>query len=173
MDLDQVATQSGFADLVGVTQPAIAKLVEKDVLRRGLSFRAWLESYCQNLRDQAAGRGASNQVQLNEAKIEESTVKTALNRLQYYEKIGELISAADCERVLREWASYSNREYSTGVDKLVAQIEAEHKVIVDPIMVKNIVSPTVERIQGFAEKLGDDLVEGCEDVQSTEKGVDD
>ena len=57
-------TQGQFAELVGVTQQAISDLVNRGTLRRGDTAGAWLISYCANLREQAAGRASTGDLDL-------------------------------------------------------------------------------------------------------------
>lgn len=56
MNLDDVTTQKGFADLVGLSEARVSQLAADGVLVRGETCRAWLLAYCERLRDQAAGR---------------------------------------------------------------------------------------------------------------------
>jgi phage terminase Nu1 subunit (DNA packaging protein) len=52
-------TQKNFADVVGISQPAVSDLVARGVLK-GNSLREWIRSYCAHLREVAAGRAAGN-----------------------------------------------------------------------------------------------------------------
>lgn len=62
--LNEPITQGQFAELVGVTQQAISDLVNRGTLRRGDTAGAWLISYCANLREQAAGRASTGDLDL-------------------------------------------------------------------------------------------------------------
>ena len=62
--LNEPITQVQFAELVGVTQQAISDLVNRGTLRRGDTAGAWLISYCANLREQAAGRASTGDLDL-------------------------------------------------------------------------------------------------------------
>lgn len=66
IDLDTVATQEAFADLVDVTQPRVAQLVADGVLPRGGTLRQWLHAYCARLREQAAGRASDGPLDLSQ-----------------------------------------------------------------------------------------------------------
>jgi phage terminase Nu1 subunit (DNA packaging protein) len=52
-------TQAQFAELVGVSQQAISALVNRGILSSGDTGAQWLRVYCENLREQAAGRSSS------------------------------------------------------------------------------------------------------------------
>lgn len=54
--LEQQITQADFAQLVGVSEARVSQLVADGVLARGDTVQQWLVSYCERLRDQAAGR---------------------------------------------------------------------------------------------------------------------
>jgi len=53
-------TQARFGSLVGVSQQAIGKLVEKGVIDSSMSGQAMLHAYCSHLRETAAGRQATD-----------------------------------------------------------------------------------------------------------------
>lgn len=57
-------TQAQFADLVGVSQQAISNLIARGVLTAGDTCGQWLRDYCENLREQAAGRASSGDLDL-------------------------------------------------------------------------------------------------------------
>lgn len=59
-DLTQPMTQARFGSLVGVSQQAIGKLVEKGVIDSSMSGQAMLHAYCSHLRETAAGRQAAD-----------------------------------------------------------------------------------------------------------------
>lgn len=129
-------------------------------------------AYIRDLREKAAGRGGGQMEALNSARIEESTVKTSLNRLSYHEKLGTLVPAADAAAALRDWAAFANREYLGGFEKLVQQIEAAFKISVDRDGVNRIVGSTVSRIGGYADKLGRRIAGGGGSVQPAEADTD-
>ncbi|GGX01502.1 hypothetical protein GCM10011282_04290 [Undibacterium macrobrachii] len=62
--LDKVMTQTQFAELVGVSQQAISSLVGRGVLNSGDTGAVWLKHYCENLREQAAGRASMGDLDL-------------------------------------------------------------------------------------------------------------
>ena len=58
-NLDAVASQTGFAALLNVSQQTISKQYKKGVLHNGGTYREWLVQYTTHLREEAAGRGGS------------------------------------------------------------------------------------------------------------------
>ncbi len=64
IDLQARSTQAAFGSLVGISQPAVSDLVSRGILRDGESVGEWLKAYCGNLREQAAGRLASGDLDL-------------------------------------------------------------------------------------------------------------
>lgn len=159
------ATQAGFAEIVGVTQPAIQTKVGK-VLRHGGSFLDWVRDYCENQRAEAAGRSGKNQDSLTLARTEESKVKAANLRLDYQTKLGNLILVDDSVEVLSDWADYANRESETTTEKLIHEIESKYNINVDPDLVVKISGPASERIASYAQKLGAGLVERSKGIQA-------
>ena len=57
--LDQLTSQAEFAEMVGVSEARISQLMADGVMARGDTAHGWLLSYCERLRDQAAGRAGS------------------------------------------------------------------------------------------------------------------
>ena len=54
--LERRVTQTAFADLVGVDQSVISRLISDDVLTKEGTALEWLRQYTGRLREQAAGR---------------------------------------------------------------------------------------------------------------------
>lgn len=129
-------------------------------------------AYIRDLREKAAGRGGSQVELLNAARIEESTVKSANGRLAYHEKLGTLVPTADAAFVLNEWASFANREYQGGFEKLAQELEATLKVSIDRSMVARVAGITVSRIGGYADKLGRRIAGGGHALQPAEADSD-
>jgi terminase small subunit / prophage DNA-packing protein len=67
MDLDQPCTQKEFAELVGITQPAVSDLLTRGVIKAKEPVRVWLIAYTAHLREQAAGRGGDGALAANRA----------------------------------------------------------------------------------------------------------
>ena len=122
-------------------------------------------AYIRDLREKAAGRGGSQIEQLNRARIDDLQQKAANGRLVYHEKLRSLIPSMEAERVLSDWATYANLEYLGGVERLIPEIENVLKVTVDRAVVNKIVGPTIERIAGYAGKLGAELVGSSGEIQ--------
>ncbi len=152
-DLEAPANQTQFARLVGASQPSISKHVEKDRLLRGGTNKDWLLSYCEHLRGEAAGRGGSSTEELTAARIDETRVKTANGRLDYLEKIKNLIPREACAVVLKDWATYANREFGDAFKKLISDVQAEYDIDINTELVNKIAGPTTERIKDHAGKL--------------------
>lgn len=57
-------TQSAFGELVGIGQSAVSDLLKRDIIAAGATADQWLLAYCANLREQAAGRAASGELDL-------------------------------------------------------------------------------------------------------------
>lgn len=86
VQLDRVLTQAEFAELVGITQPAVSDLVKRGVLRSNLTGATWLREYCTHLREEAAGRAgtlADASAALKNAQRVEVEMRTAIKRKEY------------------------------------------------------------------------------------------
>ena len=167
INLNSKAMQSRFADVVGVSQQAISKQIEKGFLKKDQTYRIWFKSYCENLRTQAAGRGGDEQQTLTKARTEESEIKAAKLRLEFHRDIGSVISTEDAASVISLWCRQANIDYMQGFHKLVSEIQSRYKIKIDNEMVEDIVRPTTERIKSHADKLGESLIEGVDDISET------
>lgn len=58
IDLNYQPTQTEFAALVGISQPAVSGLLARGIIREGGTIGQWGEAYCDQLREQAARRAA-------------------------------------------------------------------------------------------------------------------
>lgn len=122
-------------------------------------------AYIRDLRGKAAGRGGSQLEQLNRARIDDLQQKSANGRLAYHEKLRSLIPASEAERVLSDWASFANREYLGGLERIIQEIENVQKLTVDRTVVAKVAGPTTERIARYARKLGAELVGSSGEIQ--------
>lgn len=59
MDLTKRISQAKFAQLVGITQPAVSGLVSRGILQVRDTGENWVIAYCGHLRDMASGRSAA------------------------------------------------------------------------------------------------------------------
>lgn len=172
LNLSEQAKQTVFAQLVGVSQPAINKQIEKGVLIRGGSYQDWLNSYIEQLRDQAAGRGGDKQANLTQARIEESEMKTATMRIQYHEKLGTLVVLAEAQALLVNWAAYANREFRQANNRLVLDIKSMLGVDVPDELRDKHVGAAIERVKAYGLKLASGDGNGSGDVSATQAATD-
>lgn len=64
IDLSMKPTQQGFGDVVGVGQSAVSEMSSRGVLRQDGTLGEWIEDYCAHLREVAAGRVGSGELDL-------------------------------------------------------------------------------------------------------------
>lgn len=131
ISLDDKATQTEFAKLVGVTQPSISKRIDDGTLKRGGTYREWMSEYCAHIRSVAAGRGGDAQSQLTAARTAESHEKTLA--MQYDRLLREevLINVADIEPAMSELVSNVRDLTMAAADKLLERIRSQHKIELD------------------------------------------
>lgn len=66
IDLKGKATQQSFGEMVGISQPAVSDLLSRGIILPNESAGEWLRAYCSHLREQAAGRAGSGDLDLVE-----------------------------------------------------------------------------------------------------------
>jgi hypothetical protein len=171
-DLSQPAKQAVFARLVGVSQPAINKQVDRGVLTRGGSYEQWILEYTEHLRSGAAGRGGSQQESLAAAKTEEAIVKTATLRLAYNKELEETIYKPEARAFLIDWAAYANREFLSVFDNFVLDIESRTGTPVPAEVKEKHAGAAANRVKSYALKLGGAGGSGGGEVRPAEEGTD-
>lgn len=110
-------TQAEFGELIGVTQQAVAGLLQRGVLVDGAVGEDWLIAYCEHLREIAAGRGGEEGVRLNlentRATIRGKNADNARKELALAEKRRELMPTYLLEEVLAKASSRAGRILDT------------------------------------------------------------
>lgn len=115
MNLDEPIRQVEFAELVGVSEAAVSQWLAEGIIERGATGRSWVQSYCNRLREEAAGRsGVLSQASaaLKVAQRHEVELRLAVKRREYA-PVGLL------EVVLGHVA----RQVATRLDALVPQLK--------------------------------------------------
>lgn len=82
---DEPVSQRTFAELVGISEPAVSGLVKRGIIQPGGTLQEWIQAYCANLREQAAGRS----VQLSEERAGLAREQKLLARLRKQRELGE------------------------------------------------------------------------------------
>ncbi|WP_444939943.1 hypothetical protein ACJJI3_12570 [Microbulbifer sp. ZKSA004] len=130
--LNDQATQSGFARLVGTSQPAIAKHVQAGVLPQGSTYSVWLQVYCERLRTEAAGRQANearNQKDLADA--DKARMSAEKIRRELYREDQLIVDVESVRKVMVEWSTIGKNEFLGAVESILIAIESQHAITVD------------------------------------------
>lgn len=100
IDLHYQPTQTEFAALVGISQPAVSGLLARGIIREGGTIGQWAEAYCDHLREQAAGRAAAGDLDL--ATERARLAKEQADKIAMHNAVtrGELAPVAAMEAVL-------------------------------------------------------------------------
>lgn len=117
MDLDAPIKQVDFAELVGITQPAVSDMLTRGLLKPGDSARVWLQAYTRQLREAAAGRGADGELALNRAA--ESKTRNQLLQIKLKKASGEYAEVSLIEQVL----AHIGTQVASQLEPLPAQIK--------------------------------------------------
>lgn len=64
IDLTGRVTQAEFGEMIGVSQPAVSKMLADGVLSGSASVGVWLREYSSHMREMAAGRAAAGDLDL-------------------------------------------------------------------------------------------------------------
>ena len=64
IDLDNTMSQQAIADLIGATRQAVSEIEARGIARRDDPLGAWLRAYCIHMREMAAGRATTGNLDL-------------------------------------------------------------------------------------------------------------
>jgi len=132
LSLDDQATQSGFARLVGTSQPAIAKHVQAGVLPQSATYLVWLQAYCERLRVEAAGRQASEARNRRDmAQAVESEANAQLKMRELYKQDQLILDIESVRKAMVEWSTIGKNELLGAVESIVIAIESQYAITVD------------------------------------------
>ncbi len=167
-NLNEKASQTGFANLVGVSQQAISNQIKKENLSEDGTYQEWLHQYCDQLRQQAAGRGGEDQVDVARATFEEKTVKTAIMRLEYHEKISTTVHEDEAHKFLADWAMFSAAQFRRAFERLREDLKSQFEVDLPTELIEKHAGSAIERVRGYALKLGASSGESGGPLQDSE-----
>lgn len=169
-NLDETATQTGFASLVGVSQQAISKRVDAGTLAMGQTYRVWLQVLFEKLSTEAAGRGGEDQASLTKARTEEATASAQLKQIMIMEKAGKLVPVDGIEPLLLAMVTAARTELLALPDKLTNELKALYGVEIDAALIEekihaalaHLATSLPDILAGNAEASGDSMAAATE-----------
>jgi phage terminase Nu1 subunit (DNA packaging protein) len=105
VNLSNTVTQEAFGDLVGISQQTVSELLMRGVLVQGASAGEWLRSYTSHLREMAAGRAASGDLDLAGERARLAKAQADRVEMQNAVTRGELAPVVWMEEILCKAAS--------------------------------------------------------------------
>ncbi len=154
ISLSDVATQAGFARLVGTSRQAINKQVDKGVLPDGGTYSDWIACYTEHLREEAAGRG-ENHGSLTAVRIQEGIENIAEKRQRRLTAAGDLIDREQVE----QWVTGAAGNIQTYVmgagETILESLSEKYGLEVDSDDVIGILRTAL----GHAGKAGEELAQ--------------
>lgn len=153
--LDQLATQSGFAKLVGVSPQAIQKNAEKIGLKSTATYREWILKYTEHLRNEAAGRGGDSAGDLTRQRIQESKQKTLQISLDNLSKLGQLVPAQDAFVAFDELGRILPQGLNNVGEQILERLGSKLDVEFDDELVFGPIRDYQRRLASNARELGE------------------
>jgi len=174
VDLDAKAVQSVFGELVGISQQAVSKQLDKGVLTAGESYRQWLVAYCSHLRELAAGRGGDDAESLMRARTADALASAELKQLQIQERAGQLVPVEDIEPAITAMVTAARTELLTLPQKVAAAYRGLYGNDHDPSIVEELVHESLSHLaRGLPAIRGGDDEAGDPDLGATAQDDDD
>lgn len=160
VDLNSPANQTTFGKLVGASQQAISKQVEKGVLIPGQTHAEWLKVYVSHLREEAAGRGGDHQAQLTMARIEESRENAAEKKQRRLTAAQALLVRDEVEAAILELPRYIQSSVLSAGDTIIEAIESRYSIELDDEIVtkplRSALGHAANRVVEFEAALSGD-----------------
>lgn len=136
-NIEDQASQTGFAALLNISQQTISKQYKKGVLKIGGTYREWLIEYTEHLRKEAAGRGGDSQQILTNARIEETLENTAAKRQARLRDAKTLLDKEDTVLLITEGVGQLRSHVMTAGDEIIDEIISRYKIeLEDDIVLK-------------------------------------
>jgi hypothetical protein len=150
-DPEAKANQTAFALMVGVSQQAISQLKTKNVLPDDGTFRDWLVSYCDRLRNEAAGREQDNR--LSDVRIRETEMSANLKELEYLKQLGKIIMVDDLSPLMTAFCSAVQFNVMAAQERIIEAVESKHSITVDDDDIGKPLRAALESVIGGSREL--------------------
>tara|TARA_R100001143_G_scaffold31127_1_gene30198 strand:- start:22371 stop:22868 length:498 start_codon:yes stop_codon:yes gene_type:complete len=157
LDLQGKASQTLFAQLVGVSQQVIALKVKDGILPRDGTYAEWLALYCDRLRNEAAGRAGEAQNRLTEARIAEAQESTAEKKQRRLKDAKQLLQRADVEVLILELPRITRQQIMTTGELIQEALEAKHGLELTDDDIQEPLRSALGRIADHAGKLAESI----------------
>ncbi|MEY8204172.1 MAG: hypothetical protein RPR40_03770 [Bermanella sp.] len=154
-NLDAVASQTGFAALLNVSQQTISKQYKKGVLHNGGTYREWLVQYTTHLREEAAGRGGDSQKILTEVRIEETQENIAEKRQRRLTASKELVDRESALNWIVESATGIQGFVMGAGETIIESISEKYRIELD----SDDVTAPLRTALGHIASAGSELAE--------------
>lgn len=167
LKLDETITQAAFGRLFGVSQQAVAKAVEKGVLRMGDTLGQWIIQYAAHLREIAAGRGGEDQYDLTKQKARQAEADANLKELEYWTRLERFVSVDELEPLLASWAATARSEVENAVERIVNGVESRYGIEIEREIIDAPLNAAFDAIAAYpgVATSGDD--KGGEEMGAT------
>jgi len=157
INLGSKASQTVFAEIVGVSQQAIALKVKEEVLTRDGTYAEWFVLYTDRLRQEAAGRSGEAQGRLTEARIEESRENSAEKKQRRLIAARLLLQRADVEHILLELPALVRQQMMTTAEAMQEKLESKYSIEMTDDDIKEPVRTALGHVADRAVKLVESL----------------
>lgn len=157
---NDIASQTTFAFMVGVSQQAISKLKEKNVLADGGTYDNWLNSYVERLRSEAAGR--EQDTRLSASRIRETEASANLKELDYLDRLKTVIWRPDIEPLLTELCSAIQFNVMAAQERIIESIESKYSIKLEDEDIGKHLRSALESVASGAGELVSRIAEGVD-----------
>jgi len=162
--LSMSGNQTVAAKLLGVSQQAVAGMMEKNVISKEGTYGDWFPALFTHYREVAAGRGGEDlQKELTRVRIEserETALEKKMNRLV---KQNDLILKKELLSTLLNFSAGIQFQVDSIGEKVIEAIESKHDIKLDDELVNTHIRSALRSIASSAGELVGDL-EGGSDV---------
>lgn len=156
IDMENKISQRQFSDLVGVSEAAVSGMVRSGVITIGQSGAAWLKGYCSHLREMAAGRATTGDLDLATERAALAKIQRQRIELELEEKRGALIPVDLIEPRLKASVIAAREFLRGGTSNLARQAQGMN----------------VEQLESLLEKTFDQFLTHLSKLPTSINGTD-
>lgn len=166
MEEEKIVNCAYLASFLNVSERRIQQLAKEDILikaaRGKYKLMPSIKGYIKFIQGHAYGDRAIG-TDLQSARARESRLRGDLLQIEIAKECKQLVSAEYFEPLLAAWAAKGRSEFVNGVNKIIADIEGEHDVVVDIEMIGKYIASALDAVGDYPKQYSADTQVNNED----------
>lgn len=145
IDLNELANQTAFGQLVGASQQSISQHVKNGVLSDSSTHAEWLKEYCEHLRGIAAGR-PENSDDIKAVTIREKTANAVHKETVTKQLLGTLVDEEEFYQKMVPLFNHMRNQLDPVGSRVATALSAQLGVTVDKRLIDTEIRSALSEI---------------------------